>query len=150
MDKHAKSSQASTSLTQPRETLSSRPHEDLGPAPKIIEKRQSEFAEDPDLDGMDCAKESPVEQSDDCEKPAVGSHGGPRNTRSYDNKHACLHLDNICRYLRLYDCGCEGQCIKKLRKLGEVGEKVVYDLRAARFAGMYPFPHPSHAIHARI
>ena len=61
--------------------------------------------------------------------------GGKRNVQSFDDKAICLDEDLIRTFINTTSCGCERECIRKLK--GDVSRSIltIHALRAARFTG---------------
>lgn len=60
-------------------------------------------------------------------------HGGKRNMQAYGDKLLCLEKNHIKMFLEQQRCYCGNNCLLNLYRKGEEGEKIVYDIRSARF-----------------
>ena len=54
---------------------------------------------------------------------------------TWQEKLALAERDVVDNFLKCYTCGCESNCIKRIRDLGDDGIRMVMELRDRRLAG---------------
>ena len=77
------------------------------------------------------------ETSDEPSLSSKRTHGGCRNRQSYGEKMLCMESDRIQHFLKTKRCLCGASCLRKLYNKGDAGQKVIQDLREARFASKH-------------
>lgn len=96
------------------------------------------------------------ETSDEPSLSSKRTHGGCRNRESYGEKMLCMEPDRIRHFLKTRRCLCGASCLRKLYNKGDAGQKVIQDLREARFASKHEktachnFFHPGGEIGVKL